>query len=167
MSTRILTWVLLLAVLCDVATAKTSRQERASLKGVGPIWVVVEDLPADVKSSGVTDDSLQTQVELNLRRARIRVTTEQAYGKAAGVRGVLGVSVMIRKCSSAPIWFGAISVVLSQVVTLQSGAPSPAVTWQNRSIFVLGNDRLLTLPKFLQPHIDSFVNDYLAANPKK
>lgn len=52
-----------------------------SLKGLKAVWVVIEELPETLKSkAGLTKEQLQTDVELKLRLAGIRVVPGLSEG---------------------------------------------------------------------------------------
>ena len=58
------------------AIAADSDAERATLAGLTPISVVVEDLPAIAEKSGVTTAAIQADVERRLRQAGITLTPD-------------------------------------------------------------------------------------------
>ena len=53
--------------------AVDSEQSRASMRGIEGVGVVVESLDPEVERAGLTKHQLQTDVELQLRKAGIRV----------------------------------------------------------------------------------------------
>jgi hypothetical protein len=57
--------------------AQDSERTRESLRGISALEVVVEDLPDGAKLLGLTKESIQTDVELKLRLAGIRVVTQK------------------------------------------------------------------------------------------
>src|SRR5882724_257740 len=60
--------------------ASDSRSDRATLKGVTAMNIVIEDLSPGVERNSLTRSQLQTSVELQLRQSGIRVDdTAPAY----------------------------------------------------------------------------------------
>jgi hypothetical protein len=82
MSIRLILVLLLLA--STGAQGGDTEGERATLRGLDGVQVVVEDLQPDVERNGLTRQQLQTDVELRLRKAGIRVLTEQELDRAPG-----------------------------------------------------------------------------------
>ncbi len=65
-----------LLLLSFPASALDTRLDRASLKGIKNISVVMENLPRDVEEYRLTRSQLQTDVELRLRQAGLTVVDE-------------------------------------------------------------------------------------------
>jgi hypothetical protein len=82
MTTRIYCVIMRLVVLWCLlglvgieSWAMDTEDTRATLRGVEGVLVVVEDLGDDVEQAGLTRQQLQTDVELRVRQAGIRVLT--------------------------------------------------------------------------------------------
>src|SRR5260370_38615777 len=70
--------VLLLLTGALTASAQPESHERAALRGVTAVGVVVEQLDAEVKGSDLTNEQIQAYVELRLRKAGIRVLDQSS-----------------------------------------------------------------------------------------
>ena len=72
-------------VICAIAlivlgatTTAAQNVERDSLRGLGAISVLVEDMPEELKSKGLDARQIQTDVELRLREKGIKVNDSAA-----------------------------------------------------------------------------------------
>ena len=76
--TKLLGWFLVVSLAGGVtpAVASDSQIERATLTGLTPISVVVEELPAIAEKSGLTTASIQADVERRLRQAGITLSPD-------------------------------------------------------------------------------------------
>jgi hypothetical protein len=133
-----------------------------SLHGIDRITVLVEKLDGDSINSGVTEDSLRTQVELELRRTGIKVAaidgTPVYYLRLTTVVSSSGL-----RCYS-------LETSMLQNVTL---VRNPSVVVINASTWSLQFTGLASLSiypgevrKNLSVLLDKFLNDYLSVNPK-
>src|SRR2546429_6513667 len=70
---------------------------RATLRGVEGVRVVIEDLGPEVERAGLTKQQLQTDVELRLRQASIRILTtkEERFGTPGAPYLYINVNVML------------------------------------------------------------------------
>src|SRR5262249_26285995 len=66
------------------AVALDSEHTRATLRGLRVVEVVVEDIPKDAEADGRTTQQIQTDVELRLRKAGIRVLSKTESLKTPG-----------------------------------------------------------------------------------
>ena len=69
--------VTLLGLLVTPSWAGDNESTRATLRGLPGMAVLIENLAPEVERAGFTRRQLQTDVELRLRQAGIRVLTEQ------------------------------------------------------------------------------------------
>jgi len=74
----------LIAVSSLSAQAQNSKHSIASLKSISTLFVVVEQLPDGAKVLSLTAETIQTDVELKLRLAGLRVVTPEAGVKLPG-----------------------------------------------------------------------------------
>ncbi len=140
--------------------------ERTSLKGLKSIQVEI-NLDDDMAAAGITQDQIQTDVELRLRRSGIRVT------ELAGATLTLYFNSLRIIPATAPNSKGngmAISVymALRQPVTIvRSGFSCFADTWRINGNFILPNSLLEQLRDRVGDLVDRFINEYLAVNPPR
>src|SRR5438445_7718264 len=115
MKTRTLSgsvWLLLLLVL--TANGQT---ERSALRGVpATTSVVIEGLSRDAVLAGLSTDQLQTDVELRLRKAGIRISD------SATVPSYLYVQITALKSSECGLYAVAVSVGFNRLATLNVGS---------------------------------------------
>jgi hypothetical protein len=162
MSTRI-TWLLLgmligaPAVLC----ANDSPDERASLKGLGAISLVVEDLAPAAQKYGLTVTLLQNDIKQRLQRAGIAVRQE--------ADPYLYVRITVADAGGLlPLGY-AIQVTLMQEVALPRGINPhfQAATWWVSSAGITAADRLSpAVSGKVQEFVDQFIKAYVSVNPK-
>jgi hypothetical protein len=147
----------------SAASAEDSQIERATLAGLTPISIVVEDLPAVVQATGLSTAAVQADAEGRLRQAGVAVTPDaDAY---------LYVHVTAADAGPSSVVPYFVEVALMQVVTLPRGVrtttPLQCPTWWvNR----LG----LVSPKLLRSSVtdrvgefvDQFIRAYRSVNPR-
>ena len=160
-----------LATICLVAmfsigfAARSVRAQDPSaptLKGITAVAVLVEDLPDGAKLLGLTRDAIQTDVELKLRLAGMRVVTRQEDRSLPG-GPFLWVSVNLTSDAQA----ASINIALCQNAILELNYElAPAVrTWlTSRLIVRLTGQRIRDDVK---DDVDEFLNAWLSVNPKK
>jgi hypothetical protein len=135
---------------------------RSTLRGIGAVYVLVESLPDGAKVLGLTRESIQTDVELKLRLAGMRIVTEQESHKAPG-GPVLYVQVGMTNNGLASFT----DVALRQDVTLQrNGMPAVFVATWNASVIAMNQDDK-EIRNTVKDLVDQFLNAWLSVNPKK
>jgi hypothetical protein len=143
---------------------------RESLRGLPGCSVAVELLTETAKDAGLTRVQLQTDVELRLGKAGIRVLSEKEAHET-DCDSYLYVNVNTNRVTSGPatgLVAGSISVCLRESVRLMDrpGIVHSAITWEKS---VLGTSEAKNLQPLVRNSVaylvDLFANDYLAANP--
>jgi hypothetical protein len=155
----------LLAVTGGPARAQSDTDlSRATLRGVAGVAVVIENLKQDAQLDGLHQADIQADVELELRRAGIRVLTdtESAY---AAAQPWLYVDVNTVKRDGEYLF--AVGVHLNQSVTLASGERAFAATWQISFVGSVGAANLPQVRGEVTGTVRKFVGAWLAANPKR
>jgi hypothetical protein len=148
------------------ARAVANRQkEVASLAGVGPVRVLVEAVPQDLVDAGLTEERLTTKAELHLRKSGIKVqdfepgSTEALYVRVTGLVSNSGVSVYVLELE-----FRQLALLVNQKPNLTL----VVATWRKGSIAMAHRSRLKNVvDEDLTEKLDSFINDYSAANAQK
>jgi hypothetical protein len=137
---------------------------RATLKGITAIKVVVEELEPEAERDGLTKDQLQTDVELRLRKAGIRVTS--ALLESGGSYLYLNVGTD-NKHPSGP-YAVSIDLEFKQWVILERNRNVSllAPTWYVGSIVLVGAHKLRHIRDIVAGLVDQFINPYLEQNPK-
>ena len=161
----ILVLPLVYVALCpDLADARDDPGARYTLKGLPFIGVKVGLSGDDTSRSGVTQEQLQTDVELRLRKAGIKVVPDSPW--------YLSVAVTTSQITSgrAPLAYPySISVEFIQGVHLfrDSRIMSFASTWSVHLVAWVREDRLQDIREVLADAVDKFINAYLEQNPKQ
>ncbi len=144
-----------------------SEAERATLKGLSEVLVLVEEMKPDAERGGLTRSQLQRDVEPRLRQAGIRVLTQEEALRTAGTP-TFYIRVTTSK-SDAGIYAFSVDVRLQQNVYLDReptifyfGAP----TWETNTVGTVGADNLRTVMDIVRNSVDRFVNAYLSVNPR-
>ena len=159
------TWILIALPLY----ALNSEINRATLKGLRGVRVLVEDLAPEVEREGLVKDQLQKSVEERLRSSGIRVLTQEEAVKAPGEPYLyVNVNISFAKGEEG-ICSYSIDVALIQNVTLVRipKQASYAVTWSTGGVGLIGNKSLSELKGTIEEIVDIFVKSFLSVNPKK
>lgn len=140
---------------------------RATLQGLTGVHVLVESLKAEVERQGLTKAQIQTDVELRLRKAGIRVLSEKERAETPG-GPVLYVHVIVLKQQNISLYAYSTHVALGQLVLLARDPTisSLAETWNTGSVGTVGASHLRAIRGGVADDVDKFINAYLAENPK-
>lgn len=159
---------LMVVILSSMVYARSTRCEVESLRGLKGVNVTVEDLKSDIEADGLRKDSIQTDVELKLRLAGIKVLTEEEQFKEPGYP-YLYVNVNSVKSNLAPTYAFSIEISLKQVVLLVRDLKIrvfAAATWRKGSVGIVGEQKVDSIRDGVKDGVDEFINDYLSVNPK-
>jgi len=147
--------------------AGDSEQEHAMLRGVEGVEVAVENFPPDVERAGLTRQRLQTDVELQLRKAGIRVLTQE---ERLGMLGAPWLYVNIHVVPRPEVGTAAyhIHITVKQQAYLETDASRPRVvsTWWVGSTGSVGIAYLSTIRNSVRDDVDHFINAYLSVHPR-
>jgi hypothetical protein len=149
--------------------ALNSEINRATLKGLRGVRVLVEDLAPEVERDGLVKDQLQKSVEGMLRSAGIRVLTQEEAVKAPGEPYLyVNINTNFAK-GEEEICSYSIDVALIQNVTLVRvpKQASYAVTWSTGGVGLIGKKSLSELKGSVEEIVDIFVKAFFSVNPKK
>lgn len=157
---------LILAVLFGNSAGLRARaSDPDSLRGVGSMDVAVVQSALGISS--LTDKAIQTDVELKLRVAGIKVDSSAI---PVGIP-VLSVTVNWLAPEVAGLHFGysyVVSVQFHQLVTAKTGWQGSACTWESASIGVSPlEDAGRRIRQAVKDAVDEFLNDYLSVNPRE
>ena len=130
-------------------------KDRESLKGLPRVLVVVEHFGNRAEDAGFDRQTFQTDVELKLRMAGIKVTEDPDVPRL-----YVNVNALHRKRNKIDGY--SITLGLIQGVLLESQVKTLGTTWLTGVVGIGTVDDVRTSVKNL---IDMFVNDWLAANP--
>jgi hypothetical protein len=135
--------------------------DRESLRGLSGVVVLVEDLDDDAKRTGLTEDQIQTDVELKLRLAGIEVLSTARPFPHLYVRMSVLLIGGFYPCN--------IIVELLQTARLERKYTTRvfAPTWSAEGLVAASNEPALAIRRYLGDYIDRFINAYLDVNPKR
>lgn len=142
------------------------REEIESLRGLQGVRVTVEDIDPEAKRDGLTKSQIQRVVELELRKAGIKVLTEEEWFSIPS-SAILSVNVNTDKSSDGPYSFN-ISLELVQRVALFRNPyfARLAPTWDTGSVGTVEASNLRNIYDSVKDTVDIFINDYLSVNPR-
>ncbi len=132
------------------------------------VFVWVKNIDPKVVPLGLTRDQVKTDVELQLRKAGIRVLTERECRATPG-HPYLSVAISISeiKISHDRVGYAYyIGLSLIESVMLARGFEAVGSIWSTGSVGAIGKDAS-PMRSIISGFVDNFINDYLAANPKK
>jgi len=140
--------------------------DRATLRGLSGIGVLVESLDPEDERAGLTQAQLQTDVELRLRKAGIKVMTKQETLQTPGIP-ILYVQLGI---IHDPLGYSlAVIVGLHQQVILvrDPSIVTQGITWSINGVGRGSPDNFVKEARGrVADFVDQFMNVYLAMNPK-
>ena len=163
----------LITVLLVAATAATSQGDdkysRESLRGLKGVEVVVENLNPDAERDGLYKTSIQTDVELRLRQAGIKVLTQTEALAVPGMPYLYICISMFRDADRPKVYIYSDHVGLRQTVRLERD-PSIrnvfAATWTTDGVGIAGTAKFSIVRDTIKDDVDKFINAYLSVNPK-
>jgi hypothetical protein len=165
----VLVFLLGLAWPC-ISSALASEDPRALLRGLKGVGVVVEELTPDAKRGGLVEERLQTDMEGRLREAGIPVLSGIDLRSTPGEPYLsITVAALQGKGHLAPLFVCSAKVELKQDVTLMrdDSLNISAATWVLSGVSMIGVSRFREgVHRRVAEHVDRFIRDYLAANPK-
>ena len=144
-------------------------RKSAPLAGVIKMSVLVEGLDSEGRKSGLTEDRLRTIAELKLRLGGVRVLTTEETLADSDINPYLYVNVNAMSISDGARYIFSVDVSLRRVVRSPiNGEPVVALLWNSGGIASAGR---ASMPKYAEDyvseHVESFLNDFLKANPKR
>ena len=155
--------IVLLAVsppLTGRSWADNTPEERATLKGIKAVKIVVRDLHPDAEADGLTVRQLQGDVETRLRKAGVTVSPS--------ARASLNVTVNTSGRESG-WYFYVIEVSLTQPVALVRDRKIAilAATWRLGNFGdVVAQDLVRFVRETVASQVDIFIRAYREQNPK-
>jgi hypothetical protein len=154
---RSLVFLCALILWATPSAASDTEGTRATLEGIRAVTVVMEPLERAVEQAGLTTAQVQTDVELRLRKAGIRVdSSATAY---------LYVNVNVMESNGG---FAAnVDVQLNQrAVLIENSLTATVATWSCGAILMTSAERASKfIPESLGELVDRFLAAYLSVNP--
>ncbi|MFQ5803416.1 MAG: hypothetical protein ACE5JQ_11035 [Candidatus Methylomirabilales bacterium] len=173
--------IVILAVLVSLSLVDTARGveqivaterkpenfTRESLAGLSGVFVEVTGvLPPG--QSGVTKAGLKTDIELQLRRADIRVVNRVEALSTPGSPHLI-LKVITHKDAAGYIFAFGVELTLVQDVVLSRDRKSSGrgTTWSTGAVGLVGAESLLRMLPSVWDRVDQFVKNYRTANPNR
>ena len=157
--------VALLGMLVPPSWADDSQAARDSLRGLLGVAVLIVEPAPEVERAGLTRKQLQTDVELRLRQAGIRVLTPVERLNMMGQPFVyVRVQVLMDPSECAP---SHAEVALYQKAYLETGEMTKvASTWEVSALGMVERANFSPLRDKVSELVDQFINAYLSVNPR-
>lgn len=156
--------VVALLLLPGLSYALTADQK--VLVGLKGVYVLVESLDPQAERLGLTKGQIQTDVELRLRKAGVMVLTREEWKKTPG-KPFLYVNISTKTRSGSELCAYSTHVKLEELVTLARGFQTAGTIWNTGEVGTVGINKISQIRDSVGDRVDSFINDYLAANPKR
>lgn len=157
----------LAAVLC-LSVVASAQDAHPALKGLSGVKVRVV-LGDETKQTAFTKNQLQTDIEIRLRKAGIKVSEESVA--ALNVLVVLDSQPLLtlsERDNVAEVYSVTLSASLADRVRLDRDPSKTffASTWSRLEGFAVPAQRLKAVRERVADMADAFINGYLAANQK-
>lgn len=153
--------VVLPVLLLSPAWAGDTPMERASLKGVTSVQLLVEPIAPDAARDGLSATQLEADIELRLRQTALKV--------APLANDVLQVQAITVKQPDGDFYAFTVSVVFHQVVVplrhLQDQIQLSAATWSVAVIGVVPTGEVRSVRSHVITLVDKFIHAYREQNP--
>jgi hypothetical protein len=149
-------------------TASDSEIDRASLKGLKGVFILVEDLNPPEEQAGLKAADIQADVEQKLQTAGIPLLSKTQNIDTPGMP-TLYVSVSVASSTATDLWPFSIDVNFEQQATLKRNPDTfvpTAVTWHVGSLGAVDKSNIRSVRERVEEQIAKFVNAYLKVNPK-
>lgn len=164
--------VIALGLTHSAAVAADTELTRATIKGIEGVYVLIEAIHRDAQKEGLFESTLQTDVELRLRQGGVRVLTSAERAATPGSPDLYLQISTLKSSSSAGLYVYNVSLDLNQSVRLERDPGTRAYgakTWNATGVIgIVGASRLSSsIREVVRDMADSFVNAYLAVNPKQ
>lgn len=163
-------WVLfvLFQIFDSPSIAIDSQSNRATLKGLTGVGVLVEKLPAELEKEGLHRDQIQKDVEAKLKKAGIKVYSREECSKIPGEPYLyINLNVNVAKTES-DIYPYTIDIMLIQKVSLirDPHRVAYAVTWSTGGVGSVTKSIVSQLRENVAEVVEIFIQRFLAENPK-
>jgi hypothetical protein len=169
-----------------------TQESRETLRGVTPIYVIIEGITPALKRNGVSANQLKKDVESQLKKAGIQVIAN-VKGKGSTESYPAGLYVRMNTLQSDilksefNIDFYAITISVDLIqrclpLTHKSLSRTPekqidashrsshsalACTWSTSNIYLAGEERLVDIRDCVKDLVGYFISAYLSVNPKR
>jgi hypothetical protein len=147
---------------------------RETLKGIPGLFVLVEHLSPEAEQEGLQVYQIQTDVELEMRKAGIRVLTKEEHTMIPSHPTLYIYPKIMKMPENQPCkgYFFDVQIRLLQIVRLTTATKMEILTPTWEAISMMGSsgggsEFALYLRNCVKETLNQFINAYLAVNPKK
>lgn len=160
--------IVLMFFSCTPASAQLS--DPTWLKNLKEVHVFTAGVTSDFERKvSVYKAQIQTDVELRLRKAGMRVLSPKEH--QPGVTAFLVVNILVAEFSGTDelpsLYAISLDLFLNQPFKFTSSNGHYAITWHEAAVYLYGEETVKNLRSAILDLVDRFINDYLAANPKR
>jgi hypothetical protein len=148
------------------ATASDSEIDRASLKGLTGVFVLVEDLNPAEEQAGLKTADIQSDAVQKLQAAGIPLLSKEQDIQTPGMP-TLYISVSVASSTATGLWPFSIDVNLEQQATLKRNPDifvPTAITWHVGSLGAVDKSNIRSVRDRVSEQIAKFVNAYNKVN---
>ncbi len=164
---RCLLWAVVLVGVLGARPAMSQEEaDRASLKGLKSVYVIVEDLPADLLDKGPSKARLQALMEEKVKAAGLILLTREAWRNTPGTP-LLYANINLSKAKTKDgVRACSINLCLAQRVNLERdpALKSLARTWQAGIVGLVGDDGLEIVASQVGTLVDYFLSEVRAVS---
>ena len=154
----------LVIVVALIFMASVVYADSETLRGLKGINVLVEGLGPETESTGLTEQQIQTDVELKFRMAGIKVLTGEERFTELG-SPYLYVNLTAMKLRSRSYTYSIyISLNQEALIVRNNVKDYSATTWNRRGMGTANSST--TIRNHIKDLVDEFINAYLSVNPK-
>ena len=171
---------------------KDTKESRETLRGVTPLYVVIEGITPELEQNGMSLNQLKTDVEYKLKKAGINVITTREERDPAGsfpaglhvrinalksdiLKSTINIDYyaisidveLIQRC--LPLTHESVSLFAKKDIDLFyiSSHSGLACTWSTGNIYLAGGERIIDIRDCVQELVDQFIKAYVSVNPKR
>jgi hypothetical protein len=161
-------WLPAALLLCSLprAAASDSEIDRASLKGLKGVFVLVEELSPPEEQAGLKTADIQNDSEEKLKAAGIPLLSKAQDIDTPGMP-TLYISVSVASSPATDLWPFSIDVNLEQQATLKRNPDTfvpTAITWHVGSIGAVDKSNIRSIRERVNEQVAKFVNAYFKVN---
>jgi hypothetical protein len=152
----------------DVSKVPTVTYDQWALASQKGVLVWVKNIDPKIAPLGLTQDQVKKDVELQLRKAGVLVLTEEECRATPGHPSLsVDISISEIKIRNDRVGYAYyVGVQLTESVKLARGFEATGSIWSIGAVGAIGKDAS-PIRSSISGFVDKFINDYLAANPKK
>ncbi len=152
--------------LSSFVTAYDSKVSRQSLRGLKGVYVFVENLEPQIEKAGLTRNSVRRDVELMLRKAKIKILSKGEWFDVTG-SPYLYVNANVLKLPDTKEYIYSVNIALKQNVYPVREAIEilGAATWSVGGIIGI-TPSLDKIRASVREQVNKFIKTYLSVNPR-